>query len=200
MLCIGAAIMIADLTSRIRNHKSRRLLSYGTVVSIGAVGLVTSVILFSTNVNSGFFELYAFVNENLPNFPEENTDNSKQNYQSTTLMGSNWMQTFSWIPKYVFDKEHDFKTFLREKNLPIHDGERVMLLVDNKDLKLFILSENSPKTYKQRELYDNTQLLAIFHKKPLPDYPLLSALGSENPSLEKVEVRTNYLHKIQDNG
>jgi hypothetical protein len=29
-------------------------------------------------------------------------------------MGSNWMQMFSWIPKYVFDEDHDFKTFPKE--------------------------------------------------------------------------------------
>jgi hypothetical protein len=66
--------------------------------------------------------------------PEDNSNDEEQNDRSITLLGSNWMQTFSWVPNYVFDKEHNFKTFLREKNLPIQDGEKVMALVDKKIL------------------------------------------------------------------
>jgi hypothetical protein len=189
IFCIATAQLIVGLSNKISGRKIRQLLSFGTVALIGIVGLSTfAILLTTTNVNATFFELYAFINENLP----DNSNNENQNDRSITLMGSNWMQTFSWIPEYVFDKEHNFKTFLREKNLPIQDGEKVMLLVDNKDLDLFILSENSTKTFKQKDLYHNTKHLATFDKKPLKYYFLLSGLGSENPSLDKVEVRTNY--------
>lgn len=181
ILCVGTALMIADLSSKAGNQQTRKLLSFGSVLLISIIGLWTSTVLLLPNVNSTFFELYAFVNEYLPSSPEDNSNDDDQNDPSTTLMGSNWMQTFSWVPNYVFDKEHNFKTFLREKNLPIQDGEKVMLLVDKKDLDLFILSGNSTNTFEQKDLYNNTKHLATF-----------TGLGSENPSLHKVEVRTNY--------
>lgn len=181
ILCVGTALMIADLSSKASNQQTRKLLSFGSVLLISIIGLWTSTVLLLPNVNSTFFELYAFVNEYLPSSPEDNSNDDDQNDPSTTLMGSNWMQTFSWVPNYVFDKEHNFKTFLREKNLPIQDGEKVMLLVDKKDLDLFILSGNSTNTFEQKDLYNNTKHLATF-----------TGLGSENPSLHKVEVRTNY--------
>lgn len=196
ILCIGTAKMIAGVLNKISSQKARQLLSFGTVALIGIVGLLTTIILLTTtNVNSTFFELYAFVNENLPGSRDDNnSNNQEQNNRNITIMGSNWMQTFSWIPKHVFNKDHDFKTFLREKNLPIQDGEKVILLVDNKDLGQFILSENSTKTFKQKALYNDTRLLATFNKKAVQydvnKYPYTSI--HENPSLEKVEVRTNY--------
>jgi hypothetical protein len=68
------------------------------------------------------------------------------------------------------------------------------LLVDNKDLDQFILSENSSKTFKQKDLYNDTHLLAAFNKREVHydicKYPYTSI--HENPSLEKVEVRKNY--------
>jgi 4-amino-4-deoxy-L-arabinose transferase-like glycosyltransferase len=196
MLCITAANIIADLPKKISSEKARQLLSFGTLVLIGIFGLSTTIILLTTaNVNTIFFELYALINENLAG-PQEDNNSNKQEVKigGTTLMGSNWMQTFSWIPKYVFNKDHDFKTFLREKNLPLDEEEKVILLVDNKDLGQFILSENSSKTFKQKDLYNDTHLLATFNKREvhydISKYPYTSI--HENPSLEKVEVRENY--------
>jgi hypothetical protein len=192
ILCIAAAQMIVDLSSKISNQMARKLLSFGTLALIGAVGLSISILLISTNVNSTFFEIYALVTENLPNSPVNNSNNEAENDRGITIMGSNWMQTFSWIPQYVFEKDHTFKTFLRERNFPIQDGEKVILLVDNIDLDRLILSENSTKNFKQKELYNDTRILAIFNKKPLHYNFLFSNFGLEHPNLQKVEVRTNY--------
>ena len=77
------------------------------------------------------------------------------------------MQIFSWIPKYVFDKDHDFKTFKRfvgsvkEPNLPVREGEKVLLLVDGGDQKRFILSETSKKNIQQKVFYNETKLIKI---------------------------------------
>lgn len=192
ILCIAASQMIVDLSNKISNQMARKLLSFGTLALIGAVGLTFSILLISTNVNSTFFEIYAFVTENLPSSAVDFSNNEAEKDLGITIMGSNWMQTFSWIPKYVFEKDPAFKTFLRERNLPLQDGEKVILLVDDKDLNRLILSENSTKNFKQKDLYNNTRILAIFNKKPLHYNFLFLNFGLEHPNLQKVEVRTNY--------
>jgi hypothetical protein len=114
MLCTTAAHIIADVPKEISSEKARQLLSFGTVV---LVGLSTTIILLTTtNVNSTFFELYALVTENLANSQEENGGNKQEgNIGGTTLMGSNWMQTLSWIPKYVFNKIMILRLSLEKK-------------------------------------------------------------------------------------
>jgi hypothetical protein len=69
------------------------------------------------------------------------------------------------------------------------------LIVDDKHLRHFILSENTTKTFKQKQLYNDTNLIATFKEKPIPydddKYPYTSIHG--NPGIKKgVEVRTNY--------
>jgi hypothetical protein len=137
------------------------LLSFGTFALIGIVGISISVLLIPTNVNSTFIEIYAFVNENLPSSPVDFGNNEAENDRGITIMGSNWMQTFSRISQTVFERDQAFKTFRRERNLPISDGEKVLLLVGNKDFVGFILSEDSAKTFKQKDLYNDIRVLAI---------------------------------------
>jgi hypothetical protein len=166
------------------------LLSFGTLALIGIVGLSISVLLISTNVNSTFIEVYAFINENLLSSPEDFGNNEAENDRGITIMGSSWMQTFSRISQTVFERDQAFKTFPRERNLPIPDGEKVLLLFDNKDFG-FIMSEDSAKTFRQKDLYNDTRVLAIFNNKPLHYNFLFPNFGLET-SLQKVKVRTNY--------
>jgi hypothetical protein len=68
--------------------------------------VVITANLVTLNLNYTFFEIYAFITSYLPSQDGDNQD-------KTIMMGSNWMQIFSWIPNYIFDKDHDFKTFKR---------------------------------------------------------------------------------------
>ena len=155
VFCIAVAVLIVDLSNRISPRKIRQIILFVTISAIGLFGLIITAALVTLNVNSTFFQIYAFVVAYLPSQDQDN-GNAKE---KTILMGSNWMQIFSWIPKYIFDKDHDFKTFKRfvgsvkEPNLPIKEGEKVLLLVDNNDLERFVLSERTKKNAKQKELY-----------------------------------------------
>ena len=83
----------------------------------------------SLNLNNTFFEIYTFVVAYLANHGVDYGNDTSGG--KTIMMGSNWVQIFSWIPKYIFDIDHDFKTFKRfvgsvkEPNLPIREGEKV---------------------------------------------------------------------------
>jgi hypothetical protein len=199
VFCIAAAVLIVDLSNRISPRKIHRILPFVTISAIGLFGLIITAALVTLNVNSTFFEIYAFVVHYLPGQDKDNTVNTAK--EKTILMGSNWMQIFSWIPKYIFDKDHDFKTFKRfvgsvkEPNLPIKEGEKVLLLVDNNDLERFVLSESTKKNVKQKELYTETNLITKFKGKAIhPDrdkYPYRTV--GPNPGIARgIEIRSNY--------
>ena len=190
IFCLAAAILITDLSNKIHRKKVQKILPFAIISAIAIFGLVTTFILLASNVNSMFFELYAFITDLLPDFNKSNRSDNER----VVVIGSNWMQTFSWIPRYVFDEDHDFKTFLRERHLP-DKNEKVLLLVDNDDLERFILSENTDKTFVKKQLYNSTQLVALFKEKSTYDvsdsYPHYW-IHSHPDQSKGVEVRTNY--------
>jgi hypothetical protein len=110
VFCIAAAVLIVDLSNRISLRKIHRIMPFVTISAIGIFGLIITAALVTLNVNSTFFDIYAFVVHYLPSQDKDNTVNNAK--EKTILMGSNWMQIFSWIPKYIFD-DHDFKSFKR---------------------------------------------------------------------------------------
>jgi hypothetical protein len=137
--------------------------------------------------------MYAFIVEHLPE--SQKGKSTINNDQDITMMGSNWIQVFSWVPEYIFDKEHNFKTF-NAKNLPLID-EKVLLLVDSNDLKRYIRSEDTDKNFKQKQIYDDTKLITEFREKKVSydrdRYPYTSM--HENRGIArggKVEIRSNY--------
>ena len=166
---------------------------------IGIFGLIITAASVSLNLNDTFFEVYAFIVAYLANHGLDYGNDISEG--KTIMMGSNWAQIFSWIPKYIFDNDHDFKTFKRfigsvkEPNLPIKEDEKVLLLVDKNDLERFILNESTDRNVKQKELYNETRLVAEFKGKAihydLGRYPY-STIG-ENPAIgEGIEIRSNY--------
>lgn len=198
VFCIAAAVLIVDLSNKVRKTRIKRILPVATISAIGLFGLIVTTILITSNVNRTFFELYALIVATLPQSQEDDSDNTNDDdNEKAIMMGSNWMQTFSWIPKYIFDQDHDFKTFREKKNLPIQ-SEKVLLLVDKKDLKSFILSDTNKNNIKQKQLYDDTQLIAVFNEQENQykhdEYPYTGI--QQNPGTSRVEVRTNYNKSI----
>jgi Dolichyl-phosphate-mannose-protein mannosyltransferase len=198
LFCIAAAVSIVDLSNRISSQKIRQPILIAAVSAIGIFGLVITASSISLNLNETFFEVYTFVVAYIVN---HSIDYGNRSEEKSIMMGSNWAQTFSWIPKYIFDNDHDFKTFKRylgstkEPNLPIKEGEKVLLLVDNNDLVRFILSESTNMNLKQKQLYNDTKLVVEFKGKDI-QYGLgnyLHTTVDENPALDKgIEIRSNY--------
>jgi MFS family permease len=122
IFCIAAAISIVDLSNKLSSEKGRKTVLVAAVSVIAIFGLVITAASASLNLNNTFFEAYTFIVTYLSN---HSMDYGNDSEEKTVMMGSNWAQIFSWIPKYIFDKDHDFKTFKRfigsvkEPNLPI---------------------------------------------------------------------------------
>ena len=129
------------------------------------------------------------------------TQKGQSSNENVILMGSNWMQLFSWIPEYIFGKGHYFEAFT-ERNLPIEhvNTKKVLLLIDGKDLKRFILAEdNKEESFEREKLYNNTRKIAEieeqqseYYKKYRDKYPYTSI--NENRGIEggKIIIKANY--------
>ena len=198
VFCIAVAVLIVDISTKVSTKRLGQIIVFSTISAIGIFGLITTATLVTLNLNSTFFKIYAFIVAYLPSQDEAIGNDIEDR---TIMMGHNWMQIYSWIPKYIFDKDHDFKTFKRffgsvkEPNLPIKEGEKVLLLVDGNDLEDFILTESTKKNFKQKELYNKTKLVTEFKGKDIlhgrDGYPYRTV--GENPGIAKgIELRSNY--------
>src|SRR6476619_7320516 len=95
--CIAGGNLIIYLSGRIDNKKLQRLLPFATIAAIGIFGLVSTTILVTTNVNTSYFQVYAFIAQHLPTLKQNDYDSNDM----VTMVGNHWIQGFSWIPKYV---------------------------------------------------------------------------------------------------
>jgi hypothetical protein len=199
VFCIAAAVLIVNMSNKISQKTVRQLVPFAIISAIGIFGLSVTAALVALDLNPTFFEIYSFITTYLPSQDKGNGNDIAGD--RTIMMGNNWMQVFSWIPKYIFDKDHDFKTFKRfvgsvkEPNLPIKEGEKVLLLVDGNDLERFILSDSTMKNVKQKELYNETKLVTKFEGKAIhhdhDGYPYTTV--GESPGIGKgIELRSNY--------
>jgi hypothetical protein len=190
VICIAAAVIMTDLLDRINNKNKnmiwQTILPYAIISAIAIFGLVSTTMLITTNVNSSYFQVYAFIVQHLPDISNNSNNNTKP-----IMMGSAWMQEFSWIPKYIFNKDHDFKGFYG-KNLPVKD-EKVLLLVDGNDYKRYILKDEE-KITKQKQLYTDTRQLVKFKgesaKFDYDTYPYTNM--KESRGIGRIEIRANY--------
>jgi hypothetical protein len=130
VFCISAAILINDLPSLISRHYSikarsrvtNRILPYLIITTITTFGLLSTTILITTDINSPFFESYAFIDEKLSlvedingngnnnyNNNNNNNNNDKTGDNTNIVIGPHWSRAYYWIPHYVFDRNLTFK-------------------------------------------------------------------------------------------
>jgi hypothetical protein len=65
-------------------------------------GLVSTTLMITTNINTSLFETQALIIKIMAHHSEKDKGDSEE----VTLMESNWMKIFSWIPQYIFNKDH----------------------------------------------------------------------------------------------
>jgi hypothetical protein len=131
VFCISAAILINDLPSLISRHYAKarssavtnRILPYLIISTIATFGLLSTAILITTNINSPFFESYAFIEKKLSlgkiedingygnnNYNNNNNGNNDKTGDNTNIViGPHWSRAYYWIPYYVFDRNLTFK-------------------------------------------------------------------------------------------
>jgi 4-amino-4-deoxy-L-arabinose transferase-like glycosyltransferase len=197
LLCIATGVCISDLLDKISKRKASltRVGLYGAVSALFIFGFVSTTLLININLNGSLFTAQALIIKSLP-YTNQKGQNPTEN---VILMGSNWMQSFSWIPEYIFNKDHSFKVFI-EKNLPVEneDTKKILLLVDRKDQEGFSLTNQEGKSLEKERLYNNTQAIAEiseksdYYKKFRDQYPYTSVHENRGIERGKIILMANY--------
>jgi 4-amino-4-deoxy-L-arabinose transferase-like glycosyltransferase len=143
-LCMGAAKLVFDIIDRIKESK-QKLIRVILVSSITIFGLTSTSMLIITNVTSAQLESAAYVSNYL----------AKSTNHPTVVSNP----VYSWIFKYVFNKDNVLSDYRDMLYSSISDDERGILLIDDPRFKLDIGNEDSELLHA---LYRNTSTIAIF--------------------------------------
>jgi hypothetical protein len=178
-LCIGAAKLLFDITEKSKKI-TQRALSVMIVSSIVVFGLTSTTLLIVTDVTSAQIESAAYVASYLEGSEGSNTGNP--------ISVSN--PIYSWIFKYVFDKDHTFSDYRDMIYFPVDTAKSKVLLIDDPRFKLDIGNEDNQLLH---ELYSNTTTIATFKGEvtnfDLGLYPYTSMI--ENYEGSEVAIRMN---------
>jgi 4-amino-4-deoxy-L-arabinose transferase-like glycosyltransferase len=178
VLCIGAAKLLFDVVERTKKS-TQKVLTVAILSSITIFGLGSTTMLIVTNVTSAQLESAAYVTRYLEGSADD-----------PTVISS---PVYSWIFKYVFNKDHvlsDYRDLLYSR---IKDDDRRILLIDDPRFKLDIGNENNQLLHA---LYSNTSTIAIFKGNvtnfDLGLYPYTSMV--ENYEGSEVAIRLSNSH------
>ena len=115
IICISAAKLIVDLSGKVKKINFQRILPIAVISIIGAFGLGSITALITLNVNSSYFDVYAFVVQYLVDHHNQ-LDNNKDyetigsfDEDKLVMLGRHWTMGYFWIPKHIFDINIDFK-------------------------------------------------------------------------------------------
>ena len=166
---------------------NRRVLVFPIVLTtITVIGLVSTILLITTDLNSTYFELYRFIISHMSE--SENSPNDS----NVLLVGSAKLRSFSWIPKYVMRGEADNFDYRASPLRESFQNKSVILLSDKGDIDRFINS--NPKDYvEHKNLYNSTHQIGEFMDKTIAydrdNYPYTNMI--ENRGMGEIVVRVN---------
>ena len=161
VFCIAAAVLIE------RAAKIRPILPYAAIVGLGIFGLVSTILLITTDVTSAQYEAAAFVADRA---------------DDETTVAAN--PVYAWLLVYVFDKDYAFSDY---RDLLFHPvrTEKLLLISDNH------FQENIGVGEQLQEAYDSTTSVAVFEgnvdEYNFNSYPYTNMLA--NYEGERVEIR-----------
>jgi hypothetical protein len=209
LFSIAGARFIEDLVNRINNKRNRRIIVSTIILSIVIFGMINSTLLITTNVNSSYLEVYAFVVRHLVQESQKANHENKQineknsarpsgyNDEKITLIGNQWTRGYYWIPKYVFDTDVDIILLPSSVSSPptIHT-EKILLKLDNHVLRSQDHNEKDSEHLKWLNTLNSTKSkIAVFtEKSPIfKDYNSYPYSGSmnHNRGIAVTEFRAN---------
>ena len=94
ILYCSSRYCLVDLVRKSNKRKIVRPLTFSLIGAIIIFGLLNTITLITTNLNSTYFELVSFINQNLPNTP-----NNKNDEHSVVLVGPNGAMGFFLVTK-----------------------------------------------------------------------------------------------------
>ncbi len=181
---------------RFNNYKISKIISYTIISGIGLFGLISTVMLLQVDANESFFELSAFISNQLVNDGEIDG--------KITMIGQHYIRSFSWIPMHLYNTEHYIKDVFPERYMrePLKT-ENVLMIVDNQ-LKhdIFDHSIQGEHLDEIRKLYHESERIRVFsddvtEKYNIDQYPFTSI--KENNGIGLIEIRSNYDNNVYDN-
>lgn len=178
-LCIGAAKLLFDIIEKSKKI-TQKTLTVAILSSIVVFGLTSTTLLIVTDVTSAQIESAAYVAGYL--------DQTEDGAAGNPTVVSN--PIYSWIFKYVFDKDHIFSDYRDMLYFPVDTAKSRVLLIADPRFTLDIGNENNQLLH---ELYSNTSTIATFKGKvtnfDLGLYPYTSMI--ENYEGSEVAIRLN---------
>lgn len=178
-LCIGAAKLLFDIIEKSKKI-TQKTLTVAILSSIVVFGLTSTTLLIVTDVTSAQIESAAYVARYL--------DQTEDGAAGNPTVVSN--PIYSWIFKYVFDKDHIFSDYRDMLYFPVDTAKSRVLLIADPRFTLDIGNENNQLLH---ELYSNTSTIATFKGKvtnfDLGLYPYTSMI--ENYEGSEVAIRLN---------
>jgi hypothetical protein len=178
-LCIGAAKLLFDIIEKSKKI-TQKTLTVAILSSIVVFGLTSTTLLIVTDVTSAQIESAAYVAGYL--------DQTEDGAAGNPTVVSN--PIYSWIFKYVFDKDHIFSDYRDMLYFPVDTAKSRVLLIADPRFTLDIGNENNQLL---DELYSNTSTIATFKGKvtnfDLGLYPYTSMV--ENYEGSEVAIRLN---------
>ncbi|HYZ51166.1 MAG TPA: hypothetical protein VE593_09790, partial [Nitrososphaeraceae archaeon] len=201
LFSISAAVFIVDISKKIGSIKRivGRLLPFVTISGIAIFGLVSTIMLITTDINSSFFAVSAFVAQKLSgngtNIANSNTGNNGQ----VLLLGPHPVWSFFWIPKYVLNENFDFRMIDAQHGLTKNiKNAKVIMISDSRFARTISKDVLKQPLANLRTLYLSTNPIATFQVKPFPyddtKYPYINLDASRGfgwwDSSYKIQVRT----------
>jgi hypothetical protein len=178
-LCIGAAKLLFDMIEKSKKI-TQRALTVAILSSIIVFGVTSTTLLIVTDVTSAQLESAAYVAKYLE--VREGGDTANPTVISNPV--------YSWIFKYVFEKDHILSDYRDIFYFPVDTAKSTVLLIDDPRFKLDIGNEDNQLL---DELYSNTSTIAIYKGKvtnfDLGLYPYTSMI--ENYEGREVAIRVN---------
>ena len=207
LFCIGGTVFLFNMIQKMRNNLIVNVSEFLVFSAIVIFGLVNSTLLITQNVNDSNFKLASVVTGYLPN-KDDGLDNQTD---KVTLIGPNGAFSMNWIPKYVFNKNFDFKWFEKAKDYieaPIQTKDFLMI-ADAEMREAFSGNSTREHIIYVSKLYNNSNMFVVIPNNPtsFPDigkYPytnIRDEVFGENLNFrgiqwnDKIEVKGNYANK-----
>jgi len=173
---IAGAVLIVDLSRKIKYKKIQEMLPFTVIACIGIFGLIFTTILITTSVTPDQFKTVSFVATLL----------GKEGYKkgNMTIISS---PIYSWIFKFVYDKPNVLRTYQDIHYLPVNNTN-ILLIVDH-HFRVSLKSNQLLGAY-----YKSTTQVAMSNSTNKYDthkYPYNNMILNNN-GLSIIEVRTTH--------
>jgi hypothetical protein len=184
--CIAASRFLVEIIGKIKfikKNKIKQTLPFAVISGIIIFGLVSTIMLITTNVNSSVYKALAVIVQKLPNKDDTN------NTAAITLVAA---PTYFWLPRYAFDKPFYEKSYFSGSPL---ESEKYIVVADRGLMQSISGTANRPPNPLMKSLYENSQTIDTVvpddnTKYNVKKYPYSNML--QNPRSKEIEIRSNY--------